>query len=559
MIDEYYTDRTLLITGGTGFLGQGLIAKALRDLPQIRKIYVLIRPRRRPDGQLVQAEERLSEELLTASVFDRFRAEDAQGFASARGKLEAVAGDVTLPELGIADGDVKERLLAEVDTIFGSAATVVFDEPLDQSIALNARGPLSLLELARSCHKQVDFVHVSTAYVNGQLTGNIPEETLPTDRSICDIIGGKNGAGPVFDPHEELEACDRVCASVYEEAGSDQQLASFRRDVLRQNRSHELSEERVEQLIQGRRDRWTERRLIDEGMKRAKQYGWNDVYTFTKGMGEQLLVAKRENQRLVIVRPSIIESSLSDPEPGWITGMKVMDPLVAAYGRGLLPDFPAGRDLVLDLIPVDIVVNATLAAATQASSSGVPVFQVATGEENPVLLSTVFDQVRAYFLNNPMRDREGKSPKLTEWSYPSLRRFRLMIRLRYLIPLRAREWFLDRMPSSMTSATQRRLTATLKMRIRRVLYYSEIYHPYTHLRCVFETRRLRDLFGKLTPAEQSRFSTDVARIDWKTYMQEIHVPGLRRHVLKDDISNGLASADEVSGDSLYPDSEELES
>jgi len=558
MIDEYYTDRTLFVTGGTGFLGQALIAKTLRDLPQIRTIYVLIRPRCRPDGQLVPAQQRLLEEVLAGSVFRRFRAEDPEGFARAGEKLKAVSGDVTLPQLGIADGEIKDRLLAEVDTIFGSAATVVFDEPLDQSIALNARGPLSLLELARSCHKQVDFVHVSTAYVNGQLTGRIPEETLPANHSICDIISGANGNGHLFDPQKELGACDHLCAEVYAEAQDEGHLTSFRSEVLRQKRSHTLSEERLEQLIQDRRDRWVERRLIAVGMKRAKQYGWNDVYTFTKAMGELLLVAARGDQRLVIVRPSIIESSLADPEPGWITGMKVMDPLVAAYGRGLLPDFPAGRDVILDLIPVDIVVNATLAAATQASAESVPVFQVATGEENPVLLTRVFDEVRSYFLDNPMRDRDGKSPKLREWSYPSLRRFRLKIHWRYLFPLRAREWVLDRMPSSVTSPTQRRLATTLQLRLRRVLYYSEIYHPYTHLKCVFETRRLRDLADKLTPAERSRFNTDIGGIDWKTYVQEIHVPGLRRHVLKDEVSNGSPAEAEAS-EPLYPDSEEIES
>ena len=543
MIDEYYANRTLFVTGGTGFLGQALIAKVLRDLPEVRKIYVLIRPRQRPGGRSISACERLQEEFFAASVFDRFKSEEPDGFARAREKVEAVSGDVTLPGLGIDESQTKQRLLEEVDTIFGSAATVVFDEPLDQSIALNARGPLALLELARACHKQVDFVHVSTAYVSGQRTGRIPEEALPADRDIRDMmaadgIGGRraNGRQPVFDPQREIADCERLCSKVYEQADSPQQLDGFRRAISRQRRARGLSEARMEQLVQDRRDRWVERRLVDEGMKRAKRCGWNDVYTFTKGLGEQLLVSKRGDQSLVIVRPSIIESSLADPEPGWITGMKVMDPLVAAYGRGLLPDFPAGRDLVLDLIPVDIVVNATLSAATQASRQEVPVFQVATGAENPVQLSTVFDSVRSYFLDNPMRDRDGNAPELKQWSYPSLRRFRLKLRLKYLLPLRARGWLFGRMPF-MASTPQRRLMSTLRLRLNRILYYSEIYHPYTHLECVFETSRMRHLFERLPPQEQSRFNTDVGRIDWPTYMQKIHMPGLRKHVLKDTDSS----------------------
>ncbi|MBT3602708.1 MAG: hypothetical protein HN521_06530, partial [Candidatus Latescibacteria bacterium] len=30
------------------------------------------------------------------------------------------------------------------------------------------------------------------------------------------------------------------------------------------------------------------------------------------------------------------------------------------------------------------------------------------------------------------------------------------------------------------------------------------------------------------------FNCDVSRIDWPTYIQDIHIPGLKRHVLKLD-------------------------
>ena len=53
-------------------------------------------------------------------------------------------------------------------------------------------------------------------------------------------------------------------------------------------------------------------------------------------------------------RPS---SSLLHPYPGWIDGFKMADPLIIAYGRGILPEFPGLPDSVLDLIPVDLVVN----------------------------------------------------------------------------------------------------------------------------------------------------------------------------------------------------------
>ncbi|MFH1567560.1 MAG: AMP-binding protein [Gemmatimonadota bacterium] len=530
MIRQYYDGRCLLVTGATGFVGQAVIAKVLRDLPGVRRVYALIRPRRRTDGQVISPPERLEREILGESVFGAFRRQDPEGFRAARSKVVAVSGDVTAPGLGL-DPAVREELLGELDTIINSAATVVFDEPLDQSIRLNARGPLALLELARACRKRVDLVHVSTAYVNGQWTGTIPEAPLPLDRDVRTILAG--GDDP-FDPEAEILACEASCEAVRDEAAGEARTREFRREILRQRRRRNLTRSRLKELVEDRRRRWTERRLVSEGMGRAKARGWHDVYSFTKALGEQVLVKRRGDQPLVIVRPSIIESSLEDPEPGWITGLKVMDPLVAAYGRGMMPDFPLQRGLVLDLIPVDLVVNALLAAATQCVPEEVRVYQVATSTENPVTVDTLFDEVRAYFRAHPMLDRDGRAPRLYQWTYPSLWRFQVLFRLKYLVPVSVQEWVLGKLPARLAPAARRRLLASLKIRLGRVLYYTDIYYPYTHLECRFETRRTRALYESLPDDEQRVFNIDVRRLDWRQYLREIHVPGLRRHVLRDD-------------------------
>lgn len=44
-IQNFYADSTILVTGGTGFLGRLLIEKLLRSCQTIRKIYILIRPK----------------------------------------------------------------------------------------------------------------------------------------------------------------------------------------------------------------------------------------------------------------------------------------------------------------------------------------------------------------------------------------------------------------------------------------------------------------------------------------------------------------------------------
>ena len=58
MIREFYQDRTILLTGATGFLGKGIVAKMLRDLSQVRRIYTLVRPGKKSDDNPVSAAQR---------------------------------------------------------------------------------------------------------------------------------------------------------------------------------------------------------------------------------------------------------------------------------------------------------------------------------------------------------------------------------------------------------------------------------------------------------------------------------------------------------------------
>ncbi|MBT6149183.1 MAG: AMP-binding protein, partial [Gemmatimonadetes bacterium] len=531
MIRQYFRGRCLLVTGGTGFVGQALIAKILSGLgDEVERIYALIRPRRRADGQVIEPAQRL-EELFETSLFEALRS-DPERWQRLRDKVVPIAIDERQADLGMNPTE-RARIISEVDTIFNSAATVVFDEPLSVSLQANIDGPMALLELAHESGRPVNFVHVSTAYVNGQRHGVIADEELPLDRDMRQVI---EGLPPAYDPVADVADCRAVCERTRDASRSAEQTRRFKREILAQHKSlsRKLTKSRLDRLTEERRQRWVDRRLVDEGMSRARAHGWNDVYTYTKAVGEQMLTLHRRDLPLVIVRPSIIESSLLDPEPGWITGLKVMDPLLAAYGRGMVPDFPARQDITLDLIPVDKVVNTTLAAASTATPDHVQVYHIATGDENPVRVSEVFEYVRAHFLAAPMLDRDGKAPKLPVWRYPSLRTFRLIFHLAYMWPIQVREWLGEKLPFYKMSSRQRRFLGTAKVRLQRVLYYTDIYHPYTNLDCCFKTTATRTLFEALPLDEQQDFSLDVRGIDWSHYIAQVHIPGVRRHVLREE-------------------------
>ncbi|MCY3667779.1 MAG: AMP-binding protein [Gemmatimonadetes bacterium] len=549
MIREFYQDRTVLLTGGTGFYGQGLTAKILRYLPGVRRLYLVLRPGRGPGGATLPVEERL-DELFKLVVFDRFRQEEPDAFAAARQKVCAFACDMRQPGLGL-DEASRDELLAEVDLIIGNAASVTFDEPLDSAIQFNTLAPQELLRLAREGRKNPVLVHVSTAYVNGRLTGAVPEQTLPVDRTIQHLIDGSTPPQP-FVPEEEIAQAQARCRAIRAQAQSDEQQRAFRREIVEQSHRRTLSDSRLQKLIDDRCRRWIERELVEEGMRRARQHGWNDVYTFTKAMGEQLLVKNRSHQvPLAIVRPSVTEGALEDPHPGWIHGLKVTDPLIVAYGRGIVPDFPAAMGAPMDLVPVDIVVNTVLAAATQATTSTVEVFHAATSGENPLPNTRMFKYVKGYFEEHPLLNKDGSRPELVDWTFPTVARFQRAFNWKYLYPLELKQKLYEYLPERWAPAQKKRRLAALKTRLKRIQYFTDLFSPYTTLDCRYEAKRMLALYESLPPEEQRIFNMDVRRIDWYQYYQKTHLPGLRRHELggSDDDQEPLSAApSEVGGE-----------
>ncbi len=529
-ISEFLEGKTLFITGSTGFLAKGLVEKLLRHAPGIRRIYLLIRSSRQTDGRIITAEQRLKRDIIDSSAFSALRAlhsNDYEDFVAS--KLVPITGDLTYERLGIGD-ETYDQLCREVDIVVNSAATVVFDERIDLALELNTLGPRRILGFAQDCHDAA-FVHVSTAYVNGEQVGKLSEQLLSPTQCIANIT--KNGAGPEYDLDAEIARIQALRNQVISQANSTDQTQKFTKMLDRQDAGKRVTAHRREHQLDALRQRWITKRLVNEGIARARELGWHDNYTYTKAMGEQLLVRDRGNVPLVIIRPSIIESSLYEPEPGWLDGLKVADPLIAHFGKGRLPDFPGNPDSILDVIPVDMVVNTIIGALPEAKNgSDAKVFHVATSAENPLTFREIVELTYEYFKRCPMRDRHGDPIPVRPWHFPRLSTFRLRYYLRYRLPVTAVSWAIQNLRFINWSSRLKRRISTLDALSERVLSLVDIYSPYTNLHCTYGIDNTRALFSNLSPEDREALRFDVSQIDWRTYVQDIHLPGLKRHVLK---------------------------
>ena len=138
-------------------------------------------------------------------------------------------------------------------------------------------------------------------------------------------------------------------------------------------------------------------------------------------MGERAVeeLADLEDLPLSIVRPSIIESALFHPVPGWIDGFKMADPIIRAYGLGQIPEFPGIPEGIVDIIPVDMVVNAMLAVAGTPPEPRRPAYyHVSSGSRNPLQYHELYGRCAQYFEAHPLPERGRGEHKVPEWTFP---------------------------------------------------------------------------------------------------------------------------------------------
>jgi nucleoside-diphosphate-sugar epimerase len=530
-IRAFLREKCLLITGATGFLGKPLVEKTLRAVPDVKRIYLLIRAGENADGERVGAQERFEREIVASGAFNRLKEEWGRDFdARVNEKVRVLEGDIAVERLGLSESDYAE-VTANVRVVINAAAVVVFDERLDVAVELNALAPRRLVEFVQTCPNAL-LVHVSTAYVNGQNPDVAPEALLPTDADVP--VGWR---GPVLPTNldDEIAVLKQLCLDVERESLSLENRRRFEREAQRlvRDASRKRNEKAIGEQAEQARQRWLKERLIHVGMERAKARGWNDTYTFTKAMGERIVALSRGDLPTAIIRPSIIEGSLAEPEPGWIDGYRMADPIIVAFGKGRVPDFPANPEIVMDLIPVDFVVNAILGAIPDlAEKRGLQIYHVASGTQNPLYMRDLYAYTREHFRRNPMLDKNGHPIPIVSWSFPPVDVFRRRLRRRVLIPLRALIAFAEWLPTTRRVRRWRlRLNASLNA-AERLDYYTVIYGPYILHTYLFDTRRTQSLFESLSSVEKALYPFDATAIDWRTYVDAVHIPGLKRNVLK---------------------------
>ncbi|CAN5647660.1 hypothetical protein BH23GEM6_BH23GEM6_19780 [soil metagenome] len=530
-----YRGRRVLLVGGTGFLGSVAVSLLLQQLPELERLYLVLR--RRPG---LSSERRFHERILPGVPFEPLRQHfGAEGLATLLDeKVRVLEGDLSDEMLGIGEEHLRE-LEGTLDLVINCSGLVDFHAPLERAYRVNVLGTQHLIDL---CERTgAALVHTSTAFVAGHRGGRIPEEVEPG------YFPRKNDTPYVhFDVRREIEDLREELEAIRSSAKSQRAQARFTEQAIARYR--ELndgypSRTQLENAVRRAERDHVSSEGVEAGRRRAEFWGWPNVYTYSKAMGEQLIAAS--SIRGAIVRPTVIESALSYPVPGWNQNATTSAPLVmlALAGFALLP---GTADHVIDVIPVDQVAWSILAVgAASIAGSNKRVYQVGTSDSNPLSMRRLTDLVGIYTHSRALDEGSETSSLRRLWK--GNRELRLVTEPQF----RQRAALIDSLSRRVVEESSgwrdrtrhrqvRALLGTVADRARtfgseteKAVALWDVFLPFSHdLDYRFATSNISELAAELGgEGEAAAFAP--GQLDWREYWLEIHIPGLRRWVLSE--------------------------
>src|ERR1017187_7086421 len=508
--------KRVMLIGVTGFIGKVWLANTLMDLPESGELYLLIRSQKSSPAQ-----ERFEKMIEGSPVFDPlFEKYGDQLGALLAEKIEVVEGDVSQPGLGL-DSETAARLHADLDLIINSSGLTDFNPDLRDALAANVDAAYHLIEFIRGSDHAA-LLHLSTCYVAGRRDGRVSEQVRAnyTPAGVAD-----------FDAEKEWYRLHELVESAEARVEGPEVAEELKKQAL--NKEHAakgLSGQALENQIRKNKVRWLKNHLTEEATRRAQALGWPNTYTFTKSLAESLIakhIARDGAGRpIAIVRPSIVETSVTKPFRGWNEGINTSASLSYLLGTAFR-QLPSNERKLLDIIPVDAVcAGMTLISAALVERRHDPLYQLATSRTNPC------DMGRSIELTSLGHRRHYRAQEGLEcWlrlrmdAIPvSKERYNRMSAPAQKMIIKS----IQRVMSPLPSAMKKPLAKT-ERNLERVEKLVGLFEPFIlHNEHDFVADNVEKLSQALTPEEKEIFGYDTAGLDWWEYWIDIHIPALRR-------------------------------
>lgn len=501
----------VMLIGVTGFIGKVWLANTLLDLPEIGKIYLLIRKQKSNPAQ-----KRFEKIIEESPVFDPLFEKYGSGLpAFLAEKVEVIEGDVSQDGLGFS-AENSERLSRYLDVIINSSGLTDFNPDLRDALAINVDATAYLLEFVQKSD-HCALLHLSTCYVAGARDGRVTEKLRPN----------YTPAGvPDFDAEKEWQAMHALVQDTLARAEGPEVTEELRQQAMsKEHAAKNLHGAALENQIRKNRVRWLKTTLTDAGMERAAELGWPNTYTFTKSLAESLLAKYGNGLPIAVVRPAIVETSVAKPFLGWNEGINTSASLSYLLGT-FFRQLPTNERKRLDIIPVDSVcAGMTLIAAALVERRHDPLYQLATSVTNPC------DMRRSIELTSLAHRKHYRAQEGLEY----------WLRLRFdAIPVSKARY------NRMSAPAQKAIVKSIQMimaplplkrtplakterSLERVEKLIALFEPFIlHNEHDFVADNIEKLSHALVAGERETFGYHTSSLDWWDYWINVHIPALRR-------------------------------
>ena len=519
----------LLVLGGTGFLGKVFWVMLLDRYPNVAKIFLLTRA-----SASETSEERFWSKIATSDALLPLRERHGDGYdAFLRERIVPIDGDMGRPACGIDETLIKE-LRGTIDAVVNVAGIVDFNPPLDESLAANAFGAQNLVTLAHALG-DVPVMHTSTCYVAGKRRGPI-QEVSPTEFPFprADELGKD-----LWDPDREIAECLDLIAQAKHRCD----------DAFRQSEFHEKATENLRKrgepaygdALEGEvgkvKRKFIAERLVEAGLDRATHWGWPNIYTYTKSIGEQIVA--RSGLPFTIARPACCETTMDFPFRGWNEGISTSVPIIFLSMKGQM-QVPA-KHIPLDFIPTDFVcAGMILSLAELLEGSQKPVYHYGASDVNPATAVRLGELIGLYKRKHFLKKGTG-NPFLNllqahiEPTFISMERMNLIgspgiaRAAKQMSALMKKAAVGPMAPMLRPAAKTLDGLAAQEKKIGDIL---TLFAPFTTVENgPFSCANTRAAFARLSPGDKAKLKWAPEEIDWADWMHNVHLPGVEKWIL----------------------------
>ncbi len=528
-LTETFRDKHIIVIGGTGFLGKVWVSLFLHRFPEVGQVYLLVRPKKG-----ISSEERFWKEIFVSEVFqplrDKYGEEGFRQFAAE--KITPIPGDVSKHNVGIPE-DILELLREKAHVVVNVAGVVDFNPPIDEALNVNCFGVQNLISLCKTLG-DLPILHTSTCYVAGNKDGTFYEvdpRLHPFPRA--DEIDIEH-----WDPEREIEEGLKLIERANHEANEAFRESEFLEKAKEQlrERGESCRGQILKDELEKVRRKYVEEVLREEGLKRAHYWGWTNTYTYTKSIGEQLLL--NSGLRVTISRPAIVESSSYYPFTGWNEGINTSAPLIYALLRRGALHMPGSWECVLDLVPNDFVCSGMIASlGALLENRHELVYQYGTADVNPVSTGRIQEIIslykRRYFRKNPkgsplfiaLQKLYGGSPLTPE----QFERYGDPAYSRVAKKLSVWTEKASKFPGlEFLKGTSKQLAGISRTFEKTTSIYNQ-FLPFMYERHYrFDCSNTRALFDSLVEEDRAKLYWEPEKIDWRQWLMEVHIPGLEK-------------------------------